>query len=453
MHNSFLSRLAQVVTLCAALPLAILANSSGPPAKHSGAPGDRANSCAASGCHVGTALNGGGGNVALTLPGGATYTPGAKQTITVKITQPGAAGTAVYGYQASVRAASNPATTQAGRLTPLGTDIVVCEDDSERSASGNCRTTAPLEYVEHSRSSSSDTFTFEWTAPATDIGDVIIYVAGNAANGNRSNSGDRIYTTSVTLRPAAANTNRPSITASGGVANGASFAAGVVAGSWTSIFGQRLASGTKDWTGLIASDGSFPTSIDGVSVSINGQPAFINFISANQINVQAPGLTATGPVSVTVTTPEGTSESVMANVAREQPGLFLFTQAPKRFPAVVRADGVFIAPAALFGSAVTTVPARPGDTLLFFGTGFGPTTPSVPAGRVFSGAAALTDAANLRMTIGGVSVTPAFAGLSGAGLYQFNVVVPASLTTGEHPVTMSINGVSIQSDVLLAVQR
>jgi uncharacterized protein (TIGR03437 family) len=74
----------------------------------------------------------------------------------------------------------------------------------------------------------------------------------------------------------------------------------------------------------------------------------------------------------------------------------------------------------------------------------------VAPGRVFSGAAPLND--RVQMTIGGVSVTPAFAGLSGAGLNQFNVTIP-ELPNGEHPIAMSINGVSIQTGVILTIQR
>jgi uncharacterized protein (TIGR03118 family) len=46
------------------------------------------------------------------------------------------------------------------------------------------------------------TFQFEWLPPATDQGSVTLYVAANAANGNGTNTGDRIYTTKLTLLPA-----------------------------------------------------------------------------------------------------------------------------------------------------------------------------------------------------------------------------------------------------------
>jgi uncharacterized protein (TIGR03437 family) len=448
MQKELILRLAKFSTVLLTFPIIMLANSGGPPFRHSGAPGDQ--TCARSGCHTGTTLNGGGGNVEMVLPGGMTYVPGVRQRIAVVITDTNTT-TRVYGYQASARLGSNEANGQAGTFTPVGTNIVICSNDSERSGAA-CPASAPLEFVSHGDASNrTGRFEFDWTPPATDVGPVRLFVAGNAANGNGSNTGDRIYTTSVTLTPAASGGNRPAITSNGGVVNGASFAAGVVAGSWTTIFGSNLAPALKTWDGLIV-DGNFPTAIDDVRVTIDGLPAFINFVSANQINVQAPALTRTGMVPVVVTTPAGASESVMANVVRESPGLFLFTQSPVRYPAAVRAtDGRFIGPADLF-AGVTTEPAKPGDIVLLFGTGFGPTTPAVTPGRVFSGAAPLTDASSLQVRIGGTNVVPSFAGLSGSGLYQFNVTVP-NLPDGNHRIEMLLNGQQIQSDVQLAVRR
>ena len=42
------------------------------------------------------------------------------------------------------------------------------------------------------------TWSFDWTAPATNVGPVTFYAAGNAANGNFGTSGDNIYTTNET---------------------------------------------------------------------------------------------------------------------------------------------------------------------------------------------------------------------------------------------------------------
>ena len=70
------------------------------------------------------------------------------------------------------------------------------------------------------------TFQFDWTPPATNAGPVTLFVAGNAANGNGSPTGDLIYTSSVQLSPAIPAV--PSVTA-GNIVNAATSAAGPVA--------------------------------------------------------------------------------------------------------------------------------------------------------------------------------------------------------------------------------
>src|SRR6266542_178479 len=69
-------------------------------------------------------------------------------------------------------------------------------------------------------------------------------------------------------------------------------------------------------------------------------------------------------------------------------------------------------------------PAQPGETLMLFGTGFGPATPEVPAGQIVSGAAPIADPTLLHVYIGGVLANVQFAGIVAAGEYQFNVVIP-----------------------------
>ena len=64
-----------------------------------------------------------------------------------------------------------------------------------------------------------------------------------AGHRDQSDRGDHIYTARYTLTAGAAGP-KPSITAQTGVVNGAGFQPGIVAGSWTTIFGENLASTT-----------------------------------------------------------------------------------------------------------------------------------------------------------------------------------------------------------------
>jgi uncharacterized protein (TIGR03437 family) len=84
-----------------------------------------------------------------------------------------------------------------------------------------------------------------------------------------------------------------------------------------------------------------------------------------------------------------------------------------------------------------TRPVKPGETLVLFGVGLGPTNPSAPAGQPFSGAAPTVNP--VTVTIGGISAKVMFSGAVAAGLYQVNVIVPPE-PSGDQPVQLSIAG-------------
>ena len=63
----------------------------------------------------------------------------------------------------------------------------------------------PMQYVEHTLAGtrlgtkSPVSFQFDWTPPATAAGNITIYVAGNATNGDNSVLGDHPYFQQYTL--------------------------------------------------------------------------------------------------------------------------------------------------------------------------------------------------------------------------------------------------------------
>jgi protocatechuate 3,4-dioxygenase beta subunit len=240
---------------------------------------------------------------------------------------------------------------------------------------------------------------------------------------------------------------KPTILPTNGIVNGAGYQPGITAGAWLSIFGDNLASSSRRWNPLTEIvGGKLPMSLDGVSVTVNGKPAAVYYVSPNQINVQAPSDDSTGTVQVTVTNSNGTSDPVTANLQTYLPGFFLF---PRNYVAAVGADGTYIGPAGLF-AGLTTAPSRPGDSVSLFGTGFGPTNPRVSAGEVFEGAAPLAAAVAVR--IGAETAQTAFAGLSSAGVYQLNITIP-NLPDGDHDVVASVAGFRTQSLARIRVQR
>ena len=97
-----------------------------------------------------------------------------------------------------------------------------------------------------------------------------------------------------------------------------------------------------------------------------------------------------------------------------------------------------------------TVAARPGDIVELFAVGLGPTTPAVPAGKAFTGAAAVKSPISLY--INNVSVKPTFAGLSSAGLYQINLNVPSGIGQGEVPIVAVAGGLETQMHVRFSLE-
>ena len=233
------------------------------------------------------------------------------------------------------------------------------------------------------------------------------------------------------------------------VVDGASFRAGITAGSWITIFGSELAPTTRIWRDNEIVDGTLPSSLDQVAVRVNGRPAAIFFISPAQLNVQAPDDNALGPVTVEVQHNGVTRAAAMAELRQAAPGLFSFDPQGRKYLAAVHLDGTFAGPDQLFGDAVVTRPVKPGEVVLLFGTGFGATVPPVSAGRVFSGAAPLKDTA--RVLMGGIQADVLFAGLSGAGLNQLNVRVPENIPSGDVPVIAETLGSRTQEGVFLRV--
>ena len=95
------------------------------------------------------------------------------------------------------------------------------------------------------------------------------------------------------------------------------------------------------------------------------------------------------------------------------------------------------------------VPCKPASFSELFGVGFGPTSPVVPPGKTYSGAAPTTN--TVSVTIGGVTAKVLFSGITEAGLYQLNVIVP-QVSSGDEPLVATVAGVPTPSNVLIPVQ-
>jgi len=466
-------------TFVAVAPVALWAYYYGPNPGASGAPKDQygAKSCAASGCHTGTAVNGGGGNVTATFSGGMTYTPGgAPITITVTVTDP---KNSKYGFQMSSRASSNDA--QAGTFSYAATVqnlLILCTDATDQpmntptSGAGNdgisCPSSTPLEFISHYYPSAAlvgtAPYTFTWTPPSSNVGNIIFYVAGNAVNGDGSASGDHVYTAQYTMTPVAASTcslsTAPAVTSInsatdfGGWANFAS-------GSYLEIKGSNLAPDSRTWTGADFAGNNAPTMLDGVTVSINSKPAYVYYISPTQIDVQAPDDSTTGNVPIMVTTCAGTSNSTSVQKTALAAGM----QAPASFlvggtqyMVALITDSTKPLGYAFVGNTSLSVPpyyyqpAKPGQSITAYGLGFGPVTPSNASGVITTVGNATTN--GVALSFGTTPATISYAGLAPGfvGLYQFNITVPA-LANGDYPINITVGGTPLNQKLSLTVHN
>jgi uncharacterized protein (TIGR03437 family) len=427
----------------ALLPILLYAYAEGPDAGLAGVPGEA--TCSA--CHSG---GGATGNVAVTFPAGLTYTPGVKQHLVVTITD---AAAKRWGFQLTARLASNTK-SPAGTFTPTdGNTQLVCTQASFQTEvfGTTCSSSYPLQYIEHTLAGTRPntkgpvTFAFDWTPPAAGAGSVNIYVAANGANNDGNTGGDHIYTNHYTLTQAANNT--PAITS---VVNGASFRTGITSGSWVTINGTNLSGTTRNWTGADFVNGAMPTQLDSVSVTINGQPAYVAFVSPKQLNVLAPNDAALGNVAVQVTTSNGTSPSVNALYQSATPAFFLWNS---KYAVATRPDYSDVGPPNLFPNLPTT-PAAAGDIITLWGTGFGPTTPISPAGQLVPSDTLYALPNSLTILVGNVPAQLLSAVLTPgeAGVYQIAIQVPAGTPAGDQPVVAQIAGVSSPAGVVINVQ-
>ena len=222
----------------------------------------------------------------------------------------------------------------------------------------------------------------------------------------------------------------------------------VVPGSWVSIYGTKLSATTRAWQPEDFSGINLPTQLDGVSVTINGRPAYIAYVSPGQINVVAPDDDARGTVPVVITNaPNSTSKST-AVLQDANPVLLLWAG---KYAVAQHADWSLAAPPELFAGAATS-PARPGETIVLWGTGFGATNPITPSGETVAHAALVSLPT---VTIGGLIAPVAYAGISAgsAGFYQIQVKIPAEAPDGDLPISLEYAGAASSQTPMIRVQR
>ncbi|HXE62330.1 MAG TPA: protease pro-enzyme activation domain-containing protein [Bryobacteraceae bacterium] len=211
---------------------------------------------------------------------------------------------------------------------------------------------------------------------------------------------------------APASPGEPMISAVGNALSGAVDAA---PGSLLAIYGAKLANDAVAAAGL-----PLTYSLDGVSVTVNGWPAPLLYVSPGQINIQVPYEAGAGP-------------AVMGVNNNGLIGGFAFRTSPA-------APGIFTAGGTLYPSST----AVRGGYATMYVTGAGELSKPLPTGVAASGTATTLPVPRLpvNVTVGGVPALVQFAGATPGevGLIQVNFIVPDSVDAGVQPVVITVDG-------------
>jgi uncharacterized protein (TIGR03437 family) len=250
----------------------------------------------------------------------------------------------------------------------------------------------------------------------------------------------------------------PLPTAISGVVSASAFGEfpSVAPGSWVEIYGSNLAPDTRSWAGSDFTGNNAPTSLDGVSVSIGGQAAFVDYISAGQVNAQLPSNIATGGMlQLTVTNGSTSSSAYNINVNATEAGLLApsaFKIGGNQYVVAIHSDGSYVLPVGAI-AGVNSSPAQPGEEVVMYGVGFGPVTPGIPAGEIVTQSNQL--ALPFQLMFGQTSAQLKYDGLAPnyVGLYQFNVIVPSVPDNDLVQLTFNLGGMPGMQTLYTAVNQ
>lgn len=234
-----------------------------------------------------------------------------------------------------------------------------------------------------------------------------------------------------------------------GIRNAGSFDSSLSPGTWVSIFGKNFlppSVSARSWNSRDFVGNKLPDFLEGVSVLFDGRPGSISYVSATQLNVQVPDVPLSSLTRVDVRSSVGLASTQVA-VKASSPSLF--TIAPLgsgRLVAAVFGDGSLVGNPDIVPSAR---PAKAGEVILVFGTGFGATTPAQAAGFTV-----VPSPLRARSTVrvGNQTAEVLYSGLVAPGLNQINIRVP-NVGPGDYQLVISIDAEQTQSGVILPIGR
>lgn len=241
------------------------------------------------------------------------------------------------------------------------------------------------------------------------------------------------------------------VVSEGGILNAASYTSsklpgGAVAqGSIFVVFGSRMGPATIAQAGF-----PLPTTLAGTSIKVTSGGQTLDcplvYTVAGQLAAILPSTTPVGNASLTVSFGGQTSAARSFRVVASSFGTFSLNQGGSGPGVITNFESATSQPV---NTALKA--ARPGQTLIVYGTGLGP----LPAGTPDNGAAPAVaiGQANVELYVGGRRASVAYAGRAPgfAGLDQINFVVPTGALGCSIPVGIKIgNLVSNYTSIAIA---
>jgi len=249
-----------------------------------------------------------------------------------------------------------------------------------------------------------------------------------------------------------------------GVLNNATFVPGeaVCPGDIVVVKGSQFSFGGATTGGYTAGQAPpLATDVGSAQVLVNGTAAPMFYSFYGQLAFQMPVDAPTGTAVIQVKRDDGAvSNLVSVPVAAMAPRLLLIGVG--NYGAIQNAtDNSYPLPAGAF-PGLTTHAAHPGDVLVIYAIGLGPTSPAVGTGQPAPSAEPLARlsspvtvafASQAGDILAPADATPSFVGQSPgyAGLFQVNVTVPSNAPTGVINLFLSYPDNSVSNTVQIAV--
>lgn len=194
-------------------------------------------------------------------------------------------------------------------------------------------------------------------------------------------------------------------------------------------------------------DGVIATKLSGTRLLFDGTPAPVLYSQVGQMSAVVPFEVAGNATTQVVYEYQGIqSNPITVNVAPTRPGIFTLDASGQGDGAILDLSYDAVSPAN---------PVHRGDYILLFATGAGVMMPSSADGQIALSAPFPEVAADVSVTIGGVTCPVQYAGAAYglvAGAVQINAQVPDGVGAGEQPVVVTMGGVDSQAGVTVAVQ-